>query len=130
MDRLQTFNGSAVTYIDSQNIKDGVDCDVYAFKDDINRDLGIVKVKKGCVTPRQKILKGNKTIEGFLEGRGLLTVETGDGNKREYNFPNDSHPQELELHIGDVMQWQALDDLVFYEVCYPPYANGRFENID
>jgi hypothetical protein len=29
------------------------------------------------------------------------------------------------------MQWYANgnSDLVFYEVCWPPYADGRFEDI-
>ena len=29
------------------------------------------------------------------------------------------------------MQWEASknSNLVFYEVCYPPYQDGRFENL-
>jgi hypothetical protein len=33
--------------------------------------------------------------------------------------------------IGDVMQWEAdkETDLVAYEICFPPYEDGRYENI-
>jgi hypothetical protein len=37
---------------------------------------------------------------------------------------------EVEVKIGETMQWQAApdSDLEVYEICFPPYADGRFEN--
>jgi hypothetical protein len=35
---------------------------------------------------------------------------------------------------GELMQWQAAHDakdlLVAYEICYPPYEDGRFKNVE
>jgi hypothetical protein len=28
-----------------------------------------------------------------------------------------------------MMQWEAIEDLAFVEVCYLPYQGGRFENV-
>ena len=38
-----------------------------------------------------------------------------------------SHPVE----IGEIMQWQADENesLVVFEICFPPYQDGRFENL-
>ena len=38
----------------------------------------------------------------------------------------------LILAIGEIMQWQADKDspLVAYEICIPPYEDGRYENIE
>jgi hypothetical protein len=27
------------------------------------------------------------------------------------------------------MQWTAKTDLIFYEICYPKYEDGRYENL-
>lgn len=37
-------------------------------------------------------------------------------------------PFEIAVMINDVMQWQADSDLVLYEICFPPYEDGRFQN--
>ena len=37
--------------------------------------------------------------------------------------------KEVEIKVGDLVQWEATKDLVFAEICYPPYEDGRFENI-
>jgi len=36
----------------------------------------------------------------------------------------------LRIKIGEIMQWVAGGDfdLEVYEICYPPYREGRFEN--
>ncbi len=44
---------------------------------------------------------------------------------------NSSDIKEVEVKIGECMQWEAMEDgLVFYEICYPPYKEGRYENIN
>ena len=40
-------------------------------------------------------------------------------------------PFSIDVKVGDTMQWKAdlNSRLVVYEVCYPPYADGRYENL-
>ncbi len=119
-----------VTFIETIQVKEGVECDTYSFANDHTKDLAIVKVTKGHKTPLQKVLKGNKTVEGFLEGRGRLVVNSGK-NKESYEFDNASKPKEIIVEVDQIMQWTASGetDLVFYEICEPPYEDGRFENL-
>jgi hypothetical protein len=125
-----TFSGQAlpVEYVETQQVKEGVECDVYKFKADNTKDLAIVRVKKGCTTPIQLIMKGNKTTEGFSGGRGVLEVKTKSGEVTKYPFP-ETEQKEVELGIGDTMQWEAKEDLMFYEICDPPYEDGRFKDL-
>jgi len=117
-----------VNFLGSQQVKDGIICDVYKFTDDDSCDLGVVSVSAGSVTPRQKILTGDRTIEGFMKGQGTLKVTHPDGGKTEHHFPGNVN--EVELHVGDIMQWEANTDLTFYEICFPKYKDGRFQNLD
>lgn len=132
MSKLTTFelNGTSknINFIETQQVKDGVSCDVYEFVDDNSCDLGIITVRAGMATPKQKVLSGEKTIEGFISGEGSLEISRADGNQYKYHFPG--RLVETELHIGDTMQWRAKEDLTCYEVCYPAYQDGRFHNID
>jgi len=113
-----------VKYIETTEVKEGVSCDVYQFIDDNTKDLAIVSVNKGAQTPLQKVLTGKKTIQGFISGKGKLTI-----NKIiSYNFPNHLL-NEIEVEIGQTMQWMALEDLVFYEICEPPFKEGRFQSL-
>ena len=121
-------NEDEAIFLESSKVKEGVVCDVYKYKNDDSKDLGIVTVLKGHQTPRQKILKGLKTLEIFKSGKGELSVIRESGASRVYTFPGDVF--EVELHTGDVMQWSAYEDLVFHEVCYPPYEEGRFINLE
>jgi hypothetical protein len=52
------------------------------------------------------------------------------GKIRTYSFPA-ADSNEVAVAVGETMQWQAADeaDLVVYEICEPPYADGRFENL-
>ncbi|MDZ4231500.1 MAG: hypothetical protein U1C52_01790, partial [Patescibacteria group bacterium] len=113
--------------------KDGVVCDVYKFTEDDSKDLAIVRVEAGSATPLQKILLGDRTIEGYVSGKGVLTITRANGEKEVYQVGNDDmqEPFSKVLMIGDTMQWQAdkIGELVFYEVCFPPYKDGRFEDI-
>lgn len=120
-----------VSFVETMQVKDGVWCDVYSFVGDNTKDLAIVRVEKGYKTPRQRILRGNKTIEGLLVGKGTFTVQQEDGAVDNYILDETSANKEIEVKVGQIMQWQAPDDtdLVFYEICDPPYQDGRFENL-
>lgn len=118
-------------YVETMTVKDGVECDVYSFPEDETRDLAIVTVNKGFKTPLQRILKGNKTIEGFISGKGVLKVWSADGASESHDFSPDNSREPVLVDVGQIMQWHANadNDLVFYEVCEPPYEDGRFENL-
>jgi len=118
-----------IAFIETMKVKEGVECDVYSFTNDKNKDLGIIKISPGMKTPLQKVLKGNKTIEGFISGKGKLIITKEDGSKETFEgIPG----LEVIVNIGETMQWIAEGDsvLVAYEICYPPYENGRYQNLD
>lgn len=119
-----------VSFVETIKVKDGVECDVYEFDGDKTRDLGIVRVAKGSSTPLQKVLDGDLTIEGHVSGEGALTVARANGSREQYNFTDDVTSRPVQVDVGDTMRWTAGEDLVFYEICQPPYADGRFENLD
>lgn len=128
MNKKKDFQGEPVTFIEALAVKEGVMCEVYSFNGSLEKDLGVVTVAGNARTPLQKILKGIKTIEGYVEGEGKLTVIQANRETAEYIFPGAQN--EIELHVGDTMQWAAADvGLVFYEICYPPYEDGRYENL-
>jgi len=122
------FNDQKITHIETSQVKEGVVCDVYKFQNDDTKDLGIIKVLKGFKTPLQKVLLGDKTIEIFREGAGQLIVTCANREERVYKFPEQQ--SEVEVKVGEIMQWEAFEDLTFAEVCYPPYKEGRFVNLD
>ncbi len=126
---LTEFGGEAVTFVETSQVKDGVVCDVYSFIDDNSKDLGIIRVSKGYQTPLQRVLKGDKTLETFLADQGILSVTDTDGVETRYNFPSDTST-EVEIKVGDTVQWEATGDLEFAEFCYPPYEDGRFKNLN
>lgn len=130
-ERIEEFESLETSYVETIAVKDGVECDVYKFNEDDTKDLGIIRVAKGCQTPLQRVLKGESTIEGYLDGRGALTVTDVDDKRTTYTFPSDEADREIEVTIGQTMQWSADPDfdLVFYEICTPPYQDGRFENL-
>jgi hypothetical protein len=120
-----------VSFLETSSVNKKVECDVYSFINDDEKDLGIIKIKAGGKTPLQKILKGKKTIEGYVSGVGSLTVNEEGGQKKVYKVNEDTKSFSVDLSIGDTMQWSASRDseLVAYEVCYPPYEDGRFEDL-
>lgn len=107
-----------ITYLNSVHVSDGVDSDIYTFIDDNSQVLSIVKVKHGFKSPKEKIESHNKVIEGFLKGRGTLSVTFEDGNKNEYYFENEGYNKVIELEDGQSVQWTAPknDDLVYYKI--------------
>ncbi len=127
-----TFKGKNhdISYIETQQVKEGVTCDLYTFDNDETRDLAVVTVSKGFKTPLQRVLLGSLTLEGNVSGHGKLTVRNKDGKEYVYDCDNDSERIEIEVVVGQTMQWEATDsELVFYEICYPPYTDGRFKNL-
>ncbi len=132
MEKLTEFKGKRVSFIETMHVKEGVDCDVYSFVDDSSKDLGVITVRSGQMTPLQRVVLGTRTIEGYVSGRGTLTVGTEKGETKVYLFDEKNAECEINVEIGQIMQWAAAQDsnLVFYEICEPPYQDGRFENLD
>lgn len=126
---LYQGNSLDIEYIETSQVTLGVVCHIYRFKFDESRDLAIVEVESGCKTPLQRILNGEETIEGYICGKGTLTVIGNSGKKKKYSFP--SSPEPVTVNCGDVMQWHAdtSERLVFFELCTPPYEEGRFEDL-
>lgn len=128
-EKLTTFCGETVEFIGAQSVKDGVECDVYSFLDDDTKDLGIIRIKQGSETPKQQILKGDKTIEGFLYGKSDLIFSSATQDATIHTFSDENYGIDVTLNIGDTMQWRADKDSVIYEICYPPYEDGRFTEL-
>lgn len=132
---IKTFNldgvKQPVSFIETTQVVDGVECDVYCFTEDEDKDLGIIRIEKGKKTPLQKVLQGEKTIEQYISGKGKLTITKQDGTQKVLPADN-SNPVLKIVNTGEIMQWEADPDseLVIAEICYPPYKEGRFENID
>jgi hypothetical protein len=130
-----TFEGKIhqVQYVESINVTTGVNCDVYRFiTTPLEKDLAIITIQAGCHTPRQKVVQGATTIEGYLSGIGKLTIE--DQNKTIKTFdvaPKTSKQFTISINLGEIMQWTASNQaqLMVYEICYPPYSDGRYENL-
>ena len=119
---------AAVSFVETSQVAEGVECDVYKFAGDDNKDLGIIRIKAGGKTPLQKVLQGERTVEGFISGRGKLVITRPNGEQKIYSCEKGL---AVEVKIGELMQWQADadSDLEVYEICFPPYKAGRFENL-
>lgn len=122
-----------VNYVESHPVIDGVLCATYIFPEDPQKDLAILRIKKGMKTPLQRILEGDLTLEGYLSGLGIFVITNREGVTFEHavgNRPNCGF--SFAVRPGEIMQWRADPDseLVAYEVCYPPYKDGRFENLE
>ncbi len=121
-----------ISFTRTMNVTEGVKCDVYNFPEDPNKDLGIIRIRAGAKTPQQRVLQGIRTIEGHINGSGRLVV-IREGGKSEV-YPVDPNAQDkliVHIKIGDVMQWIAEPDscLTVYEICIPPYQDGRYEDL-
>ncbi len=133
--KLATFDFEGhinrVKFVTTLQIKPGVSCDAYEFEGDNSRDLAIVTVAPGAATPLQRVLLGEKTIEGYFSGKGTFTITKASGDKEIHEVGNSPEPFSAVVVVGELMQWRAAQDsaLVFSEVCYPPYEEGRFQNL-
>ena len=121
-----------VTFVETIDVKDGVSCDTYRFNQDDTKDLAVVTVSPGHRTPVQRVVGGTRTIEGYFGGAGNLTILTVDATRMVFEFSKGAIREEVAVEVGMQMQWSAADceQLVFYEVCEPPYVDGRFENLE
>lgn len=122
-----------VSFVQTMHVSEGVNCEVYNFIENEGRDLGIIKIEPGKKTPLQKVLKGEKTIEGYLSGKGKLTITKPDGTQELFVADGlNKEPIIITVNIGETMQWEAdaESDLTAFELCIPPYEDGRFENIE
>ena len=122
----------AVSFVETQDVADGVECDVYKIDGDETMDIAVVRVQPGHTTPLQLVKSGVRTTEIFSGGSGTLKVTTPDGVSVEHAFTTESEPRAIDVNVGDTMQWTAgvNETLEFHEVCIPPYQDGRFENLD
>jgi hypothetical protein len=120
-----------VSFIETSQVVPGITCDVYEFVGDTEKDLGVVTIQPGFKTPLQQVLKGDKTIEGYISGSGTLSIKRIDGKQEVYQMNESKKSFSIEVMVGDTMQWQADKDsvLIIYEICFPPYMEGRFDNL-
>lgn len=134
MQRLEqfTYRNETVTtqLIDSQEVFPGVICDAYLHPETKERDLGVIYIEAGKKTKPQKVLSGIETIEGYMSGVGRLIILKPSGEKLTFEVNQESEGFSHTVEVGDIMQWQADEDLVVFEICYPPYQDGRYENLD
>ncbi|MAZ56893.1 hypothetical protein CL653_03815, partial [bacterium] len=121
---LSEFRGESISFVETSQVKEGIVCDVYSFNTGDSKDLGVVRVSKGYKTPLQRVLKGDKTLEIFQTGQGVLNVTDTDGVEIQHSFPPVTSA-EVEIKVGDLVRWEATEDLIFAEICYPPYQDGR-----
>lgn len=119
-------------YVRTDIISPGVTCEVYLDPTTGKRDYGKVTVEPGYKTPKQKVLSGEETIECYFSGKGRLTIIHTDGTTSTFDLDSKDRGFAHEVRVGEIMQWEASNDeaLVFVEICYPPFTDGRFENID
>ena len=128
----ETLGYQPITFVSSSEVRPGVTCEVYAFDGESDRDLGIIHIEAGKKTPRQMVLRGEATQECYISGKGRLTVTRVDGQKSIYEVDGNIPTLTAYVGIDDVMQWEAAADseLVFAEICYPPFEKGRFMDLD
>lgn len=119
----------SIEFIETTEVTDGVECDIYKFVGDNTKDLGIIRIDANCKTPLQKVLKGDRTTEGFVSGAGKLIVSK-NGEDSIYKV-KDGDSLSVNVEIGETMQWMADENrsLKVYEICFPPYEDGRYENL-
>ena len=115
-------------FMETSAVNEHVSCDVYHFTNDVTKDLAVITIKTGGRTPLQKVLLGISTREIYVSGKGSLCIERANGQHEIYAYPGDK--VDVEVYVGDVMQWFAEETLIFQEICEPPFSLTRFLNID
>ena len=63
-----------------------------------------------------------------MTGEGVLEVRS-DGVVTSHSFTKENSAP-IEIKVDDLVQWTAKTDMAFSEICYPPYQDGRFENLE
>jgi len=118
-------------YQETVTVTEGVECDIYALGATNLQDLALISVSPGKHTPVQRVLQGEETIEGYLSGKGKLAIIQKDGSIAEYTVDGTTEGFTYSVQIGETMQWQAdgKEPLEIFEICFPPFEEGRFQNI-
>lgn len=133
--RLESFTHDSTSlstiFSETVEVTDGVECDIYIHPETNERDLAIITIEPNKATPLQKVLKGEETIEGYVSGKGKLKIIHLDGSESIFNVDENSHGFSHTIRVGETMQWQADQNskLIVFEICYPPYEDGRFKNL-
>lgn len=134
MSKIESFTHKgqklATEFIVSSEVFPGVVCDAYYHPETMKRDLGVIYIKAGKKTKPQRLLAGLETIEGYISGKGKLIIVKPDGEKLQFEVGSESEGFSQSIEIGDIVQWRAEEDLVTFEICFPPYEDGRFENLE
>src|SRR5947207_150571 len=94
-----------IIYKETVTINSTVKCSVYNFAETDGKDLGIITINKGGKTPLQRVVDGERTVEGHLWGKGRLVVTKVDGTKKVYPVSNDTGDFSKDVEVGDLMQW-------------------------
>jgi len=90
-------------------------------------DLGLIHVPPGENTPPQLVMSGDRTIEIYKSGSGILRITRSGQSTVEVIRVSEGDEFSEDVNIGDTMQWEAgPDGLRFLEVCYPPFTPERF----
>lgn len=135
MNKLESFSfrGETLTtqLIETTEVFPGVTCDAYLHPETKERDLGIIYIEADRRTRPQRVLKGNQTIEGYVSGKGELIIKKKSGERLVFKVDPNNEGFAQNVEVGDIMQWRAdeQENLVVFEVCYPPYEADRFENL-
>ena len=130
MKRIDAYNGEMIKYIETSTVQEGVTCDVYEFVNSASKDLGIINISKGFRSPRQLIVGGEETYQIHRKGEAILRIWKSENTKEPmhvYHFPGDA--PEVLVEKGNIMEWQAIGDMEYAEICVPPYKDGRFKNL-
>ena len=117
-------------YESTNEVKTGVMCDVYSVRERTDVDFAFVKMESGCSTPLQLVLGGEKTVEIHLSGAGQFFFQENEQAEPEVFRLEDGKPFQLTIPIGSKVRWTAETELTFVEVCYPPYEDGRYRNLE
>jgi hypothetical protein len=143
MERIKSFKHAGETFthagktptlqfVESNEVFPGVICDSYSLDPDAegrSRDVGIIYMKPGVKTKPQQVLSGEETIAGYISGKGrLIIIREGEQHIFEVGPENEGFSHSVE--VGDTMQWQAVEGLVLFEICIPPYEPGRYKDLD
>jgi len=76
------------------------------------------------------VLQGEVTYEGYISGEGVkLEIVRKDGSMVTLLAQSGL---AVAVMVGDIMQWRAgaNSPLKAFEVCFPPYAEGRYETVE
>jgi hypothetical protein len=63
----------------------------------------------------------------------MLEITGNNGVVQTFTYKSDvTGADNQTVHVGEKMQWHNTgdDDLVFFEICIPPFKEGRFKNIN